>query len=62
MIGEVAGVITTGQKVLPAKALGLGYTFQYPILVDALREIFTKKPGPPADAAHPVSAGAGSHH
>ena len=49
MVGEVAGVITTGQRVVPAKALALGYRFKYPHLADALR-----------DAEHP-SQGAPSH-
>ena len=30
LLGEVATVIATGQKVLPAKALQLGYSFRYP--------------------------------
>ena len=62
VLGEVATVITTGQKVLPAKALGLGYTFQYPDLAGALRAIFTRKPEPADAAAHHAPAGAGSHH
>ena len=36
MLGEVASVITTGQRVLPAKALALGYRFKYPHLAEAL--------------------------
>ena len=47
MFGEVASVITTGQKVLPTRPLALGYTFRYPQLADALREIFTRKPEKP---------------
>ena len=43
-LGEVATVITTGQKVLPAKPMVLGYIFRYPDLDAALREIFSKKP------------------
>jgi uncharacterized protein (TIGR01777 family) len=62
ILGEVASVITTGQKVLPAKVLGLGYTFQYPNLEGALREIFTKKHAPAKAPAHHAPAGAGSHH
>jgi len=60
--GEVASVITTGQKVLPAKVLGLGYTFQYPTLDAALREIFTKKHAPAKHSVHHATAAAGSHH
>jgi uncharacterized protein (TIGR01777 family) len=49
MVGEVASVITTGQRVVPAKALALGYQFKYPHLVDALRAVVeqaAKKPEP----------------
>ncbi len=35
LLGEVATVIATGQRVLPAKALQLGYSFQYPELAGA---------------------------
>jgi len=30
VMGKVAGVVTTGQRVLPRKALALGYTFKFP--------------------------------
>ena len=46
MIGEVAGVIATGQRVLPSKPLALGYKFKYPSLATALHEIFAAKPAP----------------
>jgi uncharacterized protein (TIGR01777 family) len=62
MLGEVASVITAGQKVLPAKILGLGYKFRYPELEGALREIFSKKPQPAPAPAHPVATGSGAHH
>jgi uncharacterized protein (TIGR01777 family) len=42
MIGEVADVIVKGQKVLPEKALALGYTYRYPDLTSALDEIFPR--------------------
>jgi uncharacterized protein (TIGR01777 family) len=38
-LGEVAGVVATGQKVLPRRALALGYTFGYPTLDAALAQI-----------------------
>ena len=52
LLGEVADVVTKGQKVLPAKAQELGYRFQYPTLPEALKNIFAKvKPEPePAEA------------
>jgi len=55
-------VITTGQKVLPAKVLGLGYAFQYPNLEPALRAIFRKKPQPAPAPAHPVATVSGAPH
>ena len=62
-LGEVAGVITTGQKVLPARALELGYAFRYPELEGALRELFSKKHREVHAPAHPhAPAGAGAHH
>ena len=53
LLGEVADVVTKGQKVLPAKALALGYHFQYPALPEALTQIFAKvKPEPERPKAH----------
>jgi uncharacterized protein (TIGR01777 family) len=37
LMGEMADVVVTGQRVLPAKAQQLGYTFKYPDLTEALR-------------------------
>jgi uncharacterized protein (TIGR01777 family) len=37
--GQVAEVLTTGQRVLPKKALALGYQFKYPDLEAALANI-----------------------
>jgi uncharacterized protein (TIGR01777 family) len=39
LFGEVASVVTKGQRVLPRKALALGYAFRYPTLEEALRQI-----------------------
>jgi uncharacterized protein (TIGR01777 family) len=39
MLGEVAGIITTGQRVLPRKAMSLGYTFRFPTIDAALADI-----------------------
>ncbi len=53
MLGEVADVVTKGQKVLPTKAQSLGYHFQYPTLPEALAQIFAKvKPEPERPKAH----------
>jgi hypothetical protein len=40
LLGEVSGAITKGQRVLPKRALELGYRFQHPEVGAALREIF----------------------
>jgi uncharacterized protein (TIGR01777 family) len=38
-LGEVAGVVTTGQRVIPKRALALGYSFRFPDIDSALAEI-----------------------
>jgi uncharacterized protein len=37
LYGEMAEIVTTGQRVLPAKALVLGYEFRHPHLQEALQ-------------------------
>jgi uncharacterized protein (TIGR01777 family) len=39
MLGEVTDVIATGQRVLPQRALALGYQFKFPTLEAALADI-----------------------
>jgi len=39
LLGEAAQVVLTGQKVIPQAALQMGFTFQYPQLKEALRQI-----------------------
>lgn len=39
LLGEMADMLLTGQRVLPKRALGLGYTFKFPRLEPALEEI-----------------------
>jgi uncharacterized protein len=39
VLGEVASVVATGQRVLPKRALELGYSFQHPMLETALAQI-----------------------
>ena len=46
LLGEVAQVVTKGQKVLPSKALELGYAFKYPEILPALKALFAKKKAP----------------
>jgi uncharacterized protein (TIGR01777 family) len=38
-LGEVADLVLTGQRVLPKRALGLGYDFQFPTVDAALADI-----------------------
>jgi uncharacterized protein len=42
LLGEVADVVTTGQRVLPRKAPALGYQFQFPTIDMALRDLFAR--------------------
>jgi uncharacterized protein len=42
LYGEMAGIVTTGARVVPAKALVLGYEFMYPHLEDALRSALAR--------------------
>lgn len=39
LVGEASRMITTGQRVVPARALALGYRFQFPEIGEALRAI-----------------------
>lgn len=40
-LGELAGMLTTGQRVYPERALEGGFAFSYPTLPDALQAIFS---------------------
>ncbi|MGO9470742.1 MAG: TIGR01777 family oxidoreductase [Isosphaeraceae bacterium] len=62
ILGEVAGVITTGQRVRPARALALGYAFKYANLSQALRAIFEPKPMAAAPAKAHAAPEARAHH
>ncbi|MCS7012492.1 MAG: TIGR01777 family oxidoreductase [Chloroherpetonaceae bacterium] len=42
LFGEAADVIAEGQRVIPKRLLELGYTFQYPRLEDALRDLIQR--------------------
>lgn len=39
-LGELGSLMTTGQRVMPVKALKAGYVFQYPTLEKAFRVVF----------------------
>jgi uncharacterized protein (TIGR01777 family) len=42
LLGEMAGIILTGQRVVPEKLLQLGFRFRYPALKDALEDLLVK--------------------
>lgn len=42
-LGELGGILLTGQRVLPVKALASGYEFKYAKINEALEAIFGKK-------------------
>jgi uncharacterized protein (TIGR01777 family) len=60
VLGEVAQVITKGQRVVPARVRTLGYAFRYPDLADALRALFA--PAPPRPRPERIPASSGAHH
>ncbi len=61
ILGDVAQVVATGQKVLPKKAVALGYTFRHTDVLEALRAIFypSKPAEKPSSKPH---AHAAAHH
>jgi NAD dependent epimerase/dehydratase family enzyme len=42
LLGEVTAIIATGQRVLPRRAVALGYHFQFPTIDAALADIVQK--------------------
>jgi uncharacterized protein len=42
LLGELGTLMTTGQRVIPAKAMAGGYAFHYPTLEPALRAVLKK--------------------
>ncbi len=45
LYGEMAEIVTSGARVMPAKALVLGYEFAHPQLEQALRQALARAPG-----------------
>jgi uncharacterized protein (TIGR01777 family) len=43
LMGEVAGMLTEGQRVIPKRAQELGYQFKYPTSEQALRQLLAKR-------------------
>ena len=61
ILGEMAKVVTKGQRVLPVRAGELGYRFLHPDLDGALKAAFAEETaGPDAKPAEPA-VGAGHH-
>src|SRR5438105_1230359 len=48
LLGEVADVVTTGQRVLPRKADLLAYPFRFPDIDGALTEVLAATAQPPS--------------
>lgn len=42
LLGELGTLMTTGQRVIPAKAVAGGYCFKYPTLEEALRDVLMR--------------------
>lgn len=42
LLGQVSCVVTKGQRVIPRRALALGYSYQYPDLEPALRDLLKR--------------------
>ncbi|HEX9289054.1 MAG TPA: DUF1731 domain-containing protein [Anaeromyxobacteraceae bacterium] len=42
-LGELAEVVTTGQRAVPKKALDLGYRFRFPDLEPALADVLARR-------------------
>jgi uncharacterized protein len=42
LLGEMADMITTGQRVIPKRAQDLGYQFKYPTSAQAIRQILNR--------------------
>ena len=55
VLGEVAQIVTTGQKVLPERVRALGYSFRFPELAGALQDLFGRRE-PAAGPPKPVPA------
>ena len=64
VLGEVADVVTKGQKVLPARAEVLGYRFQFPDLRSALDDLFPQEEAAsrrPRRRSRPARGGVSRH-
>jgi Predicted nucleoside-diphosphate sugar epimerase len=44
-MGEMAALVLDGQRALPGKALALGFSFRFPDLEPALRDLLAPAPG-----------------
>jgi uncharacterized protein (TIGR01777 family) len=55
LYGQMASLITTGARVVPAKALVLGYRFAHPELQEALRSVLAAPGGAEGSGADPAA-------
>ena len=46
VLGDMASILLTGQRVVPARLLEAGFKFQYPELAPALRSVLNKQAAP----------------
>jgi uncharacterized protein (TIGR01777 family) len=58
-LGEVAEIVTKGQKVMPARAKALGYAFRFPDLAGALRDLFARPAPEPRPEPIPAASSTG---
>lgn len=56
LLGGVARSVTTGQRVLPVRALALGYRFTHPNLDEAIRSALQRSDSTKRDPAGPLEA------
>ncbi len=41
LYGDMAGIVTTGQRVVPQRLLDLGFQFRHPAVEPALRDVLS---------------------
>jgi uncharacterized protein (TIGR01777 family) len=51
VLGEVAQIVTKGQRVVPSKAEVIGFPYKHPLLLEALQAVFAKPTASPSKTA-----------